>query len=111
VPSDQRKDDELPRLDGADVGAYVLDDADELVPHPSARFGRLHRLVRPQVAATDRRAADPHERVGRLDQMGIRDVLDPNVAGAVHDSCAHRLLPPRREKIGRGSTVAIGASR
>jgi hypothetical protein len=30
-----------------------------------------------------------NERVGWLDQVGVGDVLDPDVAGALHDSCAH----------------------
>ena len=91
VPSDQRngRDDEVAGLDRAHVGADCLDDADELVPHPPAGLARLHRLVRPEIAAADRGAGDADERVGRLDEVGVGDVLDPDVAGAVHDGCAH----------------------
>ena len=32
------------------------------------------------------------KRVGRLDDPGVGDVLDADVAGAVHDSCFHRVL-------------------
>src|SRR5262249_20663338 len=31
---------------------------------------------------------------GWLNEAGVRDVLDTNVAGAEHDSCAHDDLPP-----------------
>ena len=54
----ERRDDEVARLDGADLGADVLDDADELVAHARARVARLHRLVRPEVAAADAGAGD-----------------------------------------------------
>ena len=50
---------------------------------------RLHLLVRPQVAAADRGAADDDEGIGRLDQTGVGDILDADVAGAVHDGSAH----------------------
>ena len=30
------------------------------------------------------------DRVGGLDDRGVGNVLDPNVAGAVHDGCTHR---------------------
>src|SRR5262249_13147787 len=88
-----------------DIRADLLDDPDELVPHAAAGLRRLHRLVRPQVAAADRGAADPHERVGRFDEVGVRDVLDSNVAGPVHDRCAHPPLPPPT------GTVAVSAYR
>ena len=78
-----------PALTVRDLGADVLDDADELVAHPLAGLARLHRLVRPEVAAADAGAGDADERVGGLDQARVGDVLDPDVAGAVHDSCAH----------------------
>ena len=81
-----------------DVGADGLDDADELVPHPAARVVVRHRLVRPEIAAADRGAGDAHERVGRLDQPRVRDVLDADVAGSVHDCCAHTQMPPIEKK-------------
>jgi hypothetical protein len=50
--------------------------------------------VGPQIAAADGGAGDDDERVGRLDQAGVGDGLDTNVAGAKHDSCAYGDLPP-----------------
>ena len=38
----ERRDDEVAGLDRPHVGADVLDDADELVPHAAAGLGRLH---------------------------------------------------------------------
>ena len=89
VRPQKRRDDEIARLDSADVCADGLDDANELVPHPAAAVALLHRPVRPEIAATDRGAGDRDEGVVRFDQAGVGDVLDPNVAGRVHDGCSH----------------------
>ena len=90
VGPDEGRNDEVAGLQGADVGADGFDDADELVSHsPPGLVGR-HLPVGPEVAAADRGAGDGDQGVGRLDEAGVRDGLDPNVAGAVHDSCAHR---------------------
>ena len=89
VRPEKRRNDHVADLDGLDVGADRLDDADELVPHPPAGVVVRHRLVRPQIAAADRGARDPNERIGRVDQPSVRDILDPDIAGSVHDSCAH----------------------
>src|SRR5439155_262580 len=82
-------------LQGADARADRLDVADRLVAHAAGGLARLHQLVRPEIAAADAGTADGDERVGRLDQAGVGDVLDADVAGAVQDGCAHRDLPLR----------------
>ena len=89
VRPEERRHDQVAGLHGPDVGADGLDDADELVTHPPAgSLGSIdlygHRSL-PQM----RGAGDPNERVGRLDQAGIGDVLDADVAGAVHQGCTH----------------------
>jgi hypothetical protein len=66
-----------------------MHDADELVAHPAAGLRGLHRLVGPQVTAADGGARHPHESVGRPDQMRVGNVLDTDIARAIHDSCAH----------------------
>src|SRR2546430_185268 len=66
-----------------------------VLPHAPGGLARLHQFVRPEIAAADAGAADGDQRVGRLDQAGVGDILDANVPGAVHDSCAHRDLPLR----------------
>ena len=85
----ERGDDEIAGLDRAHVGAHVLDDTDELVAHPLPGLARLQLVVRPEIAAADAGARDADERIGGLDQARVGDVLDPDIAGAVHDSCAH----------------------
>ena len=82
-------DDEVADLDGADLGADLLDDADVLVTHHLV-VDRLGAAVGPQVAAADagRRQAD--DRVGRLDDLRVLAVLDPDVPGSVHDYLTHR---------------------
>ncbi len=89
VRPEERRQHQIAGLDRAHLGADGLDDADELVSHAAAGVARRHRLVRPQVAAADAGARHPHQRVGRLDQMGVGNVLDADVAGAVHQRCAH----------------------
>src|SRR4051812_11495994 len=80
------RDDKITALDGADIFTNRFDDADELVPHPASLVGWLHRLVRPEVAAADAGVRDPEKCVGWFLQSRIGDVLDANVARAVHDS-------------------------
>ena len=89
VGPEEGRDDEVPGLERPDVAADGLDDADELVPHAAPGLLRRHRLVRPEVAAADRGAGDAHERVAGLVQPGVGDVLDADVAGAVHDCGFH----------------------
>ena len=85
----ERSDDEVARLDGADVRSDRLYPADELVAHPAALLGRFHGLVRPEVAAADTGAGDDEKRVGRLVEACVGDVLDSDIACAVHDSGSH----------------------
>ena len=99
VRPDERRDDEVALLERAHVRADVLDDADELVPHAPAVLVRLHRLVRPQIAAADRRARDANDGVGSLDEACVGDVLDANVAGAVHEGRAHVLHLPENRRV------------
>ena len=89
VRVEERRHDEVAGLQGADVGADGIDDADELVAHPPTGLVVLHLVVRPEIAAADAGAGDTDERVGRLDEVGVGDVLDPNIACAEHDSCTH----------------------
>jgi len=89
VGPQERRDDEVTDLHGADVGADRLDNADEFVSHALAGLAGFHRPVRPEIAAADGGAGDDDESVGRLDEAGVGDGLDTNVAGAVHDSCSH----------------------
>jgi hypothetical protein len=85
----ERRDDQVARLDRADVGTDRFDDADELVAHSLTGLARLELVVGPEVAAADAGARDADECVCRFDESCVGDVLDPDIAGAVHDSCFH----------------------
>jgi hypothetical protein len=85
----ERHHDEIPDLRPVDVVADGLDDADRLVAHTAAGLAALHCLVRPQIAAADAGTSDPQEGVGRVDQAGVGNALDKDVAGTVHGSCSH----------------------
>jgi len=89
IRPEERRDDEVADLDGLHVGADRLDDTDELVPHSPAGIVVRHRLVRPEIATADRGARDLNERIGRVDQPGVRNILDANIAGSVHEGGAH----------------------
>ncbi len=89
VGPDERRDHEVAFLDRLNLGSGLLDHADELVSHPPAARGRLHLLVRPEVASADRGARHRHERVRRLDEARVGDVLDAHISGCIHHGCAH----------------------
>ena len=89
VGGQERADDEVADLDGADLGADLLDDADVLVAHHLV-VDRLGAAVGPQVAAADAGRREADDRIGRLDDPRVLAVLDPDVAGAVHDYLTHR---------------------
>ena len=81
-------------LDGGDVAADVLDDADGLVPHDPRPLSGIEVLVGPEVAAADAGAGDPDHRVGRLLDPGVGNLFDAHVTRPVHDSRPHhRRLP------------------
>src|SRR5207249_2712822 len=85
----KRYDNDVAAFYRADLGADVLDDADRLVAHRLAGITGLHRRVRPQIAATDASSGHSDHGIGRLNQVGVRDGLDTNIAGTMHDGCAH----------------------
>ncbi len=89
----ERHHDDVALLDLGDLRSDVLDDADGLVAHRLPGFRVLHRRVRPQVAAADTGARNAHDRIGRFDDGRVRDVLDADIAGGVHDGCSHALQP------------------
>src|SRR6266568_409353 len=95
-------------LQRADIGAGRLDDSDGLVPHRTADLARLHRLVRPEVAAADAGLGDGDHGVSRLDKPGVGDSLDPDVPGAVEEGRAHRALPPFSVERWRRRVLLVG---
>ena len=99
VGDDERADDEVADLDGLDVGADLLDDADVLVAHRRVVDG-LDAAVGPQVGPADAGRGQPDDRVGRLDDLRVFALLDPDVAGGVHDDSTHDFCTPSIEKAG-----------
>jgi hypothetical protein len=89
----ERHDDEVAGVHGANVRADGLDHADGLMAHPATALARFQRPVRPQIAAADAGTGHADQGVGRLHQTGVGDALDPDVARAVQDSCAHVEAP------------------
>jgi hypothetical protein len=72
-----------------DIAADLLDGAYRFMAHALPGLARGHVVVRPQVAAADAGADDADDRIGRVEDGRVGDVLDADVAGAVHDNCSH----------------------
>src|SRR4051812_35048622 len=89
----ERHHHQVTALDRADLRSDVLDDANRLVAHRLPRLARLHGGVRPQIAPADAGSGDAEDRVARIDDGWIGDILDADVAGGVHQSRSHVLSP------------------
>ena len=105
VGPDERGDHQIAALEAGDLGADVLDDADELVAHPAAAVLVRHGLVRPQVAAADACAGDPHDGVGGILEDGVGHVLDAHVAGFVHHGCSHCSFRSKTDRPGQPAAI------
>ena len=89
----ERHHDTIPRPDVRHLGADLFDDPHRLVPEDVSRF-HVHRedAVEVQVRTADRRRGDPHDRIRRLLDHRIRNLIDPDVFGSVPDHCLHLVL-------------------
>ena len=85
---------EVARGDAVDLGADVLDDADELVADRPDRVGRLAPVV-PEVRPADAAEHDAHDRVGRLLDGRVGPLADGDGVRAVEDRCSHTVTTPR----------------
>ena len=74
--------------------ANSFDHAYRFVSHHATCVAMLHFLIWPQVAPANARAGDANDSISRLDDFRVGHVLDPNVASAIHHSCAHNDLLP-----------------
>src|SRR5207245_5265124 len=85
---------EVAAFNRSNVCADVFDHAYGFVPHHATADAAFHFLIWPQIAPANARAGDTDEGISRFDDLRIGHVLDPNVASAVHHSCAHTDLLP-----------------
>src|SRR6188474_14728 len=85
----ERHDNEITSLNRSNLCADVFDHTYRFVPHHAAGVAALHLLIRPQIASANARSGNTNDSISRLDDLRIGHVLDPNVASAIHHSCAH----------------------
>ena len=91
----ERQHDAVPRAHRPHGRARLLDHAHELVAHDGAL---LHEraaatpVILVQVGAAHRARRDPHDDVGRVDDLRIRDGLGAHVAHALEGDRFHRFL-------------------
>ena len=82
-------DDEHAGPDAADLGADLLDEADELVPDPLRRVAGADAAVGPEVGAADAGRHHPDQRVGPGRGCRVVDRLEADVLGSVENRGAH----------------------
>src|SRR4051794_27309497 len=92
VRRSERHDDHLAAPDRPDVAANLFDDSDCFMAH-TLTFDVRSTIVWPKIATADAGAGDADHGISRFDDGGVRNVLDPDVAGLVHDGCAHVISP------------------
>jgi hypothetical protein len=90
----ERHDNEITSLDRSNVWADVFDHTYRFVPHHATSLALLHFLIWPQIAPANTRSGNANDSISRLDDLRIGHVLDPNVASAIHHSCAHNASLP-----------------
>ena len=87
----ERHDNEIAALNRSNVCADVFNHTYRFVPHHATSVAALHFLIWPQIAAANARSRDANDSISRLNDLRVGHVLDPNVAGAIHHSCAHNV--------------------
>src|SRR5262249_58674127 len=90
----ERHDNEITPLNPSNVCTNVFNHTYRFVPHHATGVAALHFLIWPQIASTNARSSNPDDSIGRLNDFRVGHVLDPNVASAIHHSCAHNDLFP-----------------
>jgi hypothetical protein len=90
----ERHDNEITSLNRSNVCADVLDNTYRFVPHHATGVAAFHFLIWPQIAPANARARNADDSISRFDDFRVGHVLDPNVASAIHHSCAHNALLP-----------------
>jgi hypothetical protein len=90
----ERHDNKITAFNHSNVCADIFDYTYCFMSHHATGVGVLHFLIWPQIAPANTRAGNANDSISRLDDLRIGHVLDPNVAGAIHHSCAHNDLLP-----------------
>jgi hypothetical protein len=93
VGGEERADDELAGLDGGDVVADLLDDADVLVPDRGGAVDLLDAAVGPQVRPAHAGRGEADDGVGGLNDLRVVAFLDADVPGGVEDSSSPDVSP------------------
>jgi hypothetical protein len=88
----ERHNNEITPLNRSNVCADVFDHTYRFVPHHATGVDVLHFLIWPQIAPANARSGNANDSISRLDDLRVGHVLDPNVASAIHHSCAHNGL-------------------
>jgi hypothetical protein len=95
----ERADHEVPGTHRGDVGADLLDHAQELVPHRAGLPGVV--VVAVQVRSAHARAHHAHDRVARILQDGVGHLVHPHITCAVQERREHRRSSLcRRHRVG-----------
>jgi hypothetical protein len=101
---------EVARSNASDVGADLLDDADELVTDRPDGMGRFAPVV-PEVRTADAAEHDANDRFGRLLDGGAGTIAHGDGTGAVEDRCSHGgFLPSVARRSSRKRLVVSGVA-
>ena len=87
----ERHHDKVALLYFPHVGANCFDNADGLMAHAASNRSRREILIWPQVAAADTGSCDADKRIRWFLECCVGHVLNPHVAGSIHDGCTHKI--------------------
>src|SRR5262249_20282887 len=90
----------LPLLQAGHTRANLLDGADAFMPEHKPGNDGLVSVVRVKVGSADCGPRDPHDRIGRRFDHGIRDALHPDVTRSMENGGFHLYLPSLAQLIG-----------
>ena len=101
----ERDDHPVAAAELADLGAEVFDDAHELVAHRGAGLDEraAAAVVLVQVGAAHRARGDAHDDIGRVDDVGVGDVLGAHVTDTVERDGFHGAVLRRSVVLSRVS--------
>ena len=89
----KRSDHELAALDRRDGAADLFDDAAIFVTHGDWVAGRVETAIGPQIRPADARGRQPDHGIRRLDDAGVRTLVNADVARTVENCSSHDSIP------------------